>query len=121
MDPDLLQSIIEYREGRHGAAALATVIKASGSTPRNPGTKMIIRPDGRIHGTVGGGCGEAEVIREALQALRDGRPRVYTINLTNEAAVDEGMVCGGRMEVFIELLSPVSANFGNVSGEASAS
>ena len=88
------------------AVALITVIRVKGSTPRKPGAKMIIMPDGQIFGTIGGGCGEAEVKREALDALATLTPTKYTVNMTNDMALEEGMVCGGIMEVFIDILGP---------------
>nr|WP_282706901.1 XdhC/CoxI family protein [Natroniella acetigena] len=92
-------------QGEYECLALATIIKTSGSTPRNTGSKMTILPDGRIFGTVGGGCGEAEVRQKALEVI-NGRldSFVHNIDLSNELAAEEGMICGGKMEVFIERL-----------------
>lgn len=87
-----------------GSAALATIIETRGPTPRKPGAQMIILADGQAFGTIGGGCGESEVRREALEVLRTGESRLYTVDLTADFAADEGMVCGGTMEVFIERL-----------------
>ncbi|MBI2907803.1 MAG: XdhC family protein [Chloroflexi bacterium] len=81
--------------------ATATVIATRGSTPRNVGAKMLIVGDGSFAGTVGGGCGEAEVWQEAMDALKDGKPRLVTIDLTNDYE-EEGMICGGIMDVFID-------------------
>jgi xanthine dehydrogenase accessory factor len=86
--------------GEH--VALATVIGVDGSAPRATGARMIVWPDGRIHGTIGGGNFEYQVIRAALDALREGRPRRYAVHLTR----DLGMCCGGAMEVFIEPMGP---------------
>ena len=68
---------------------------------------MLIREDGYIVGTIGGGCAEAEVRREALSVMVDSRPRIYRVDLTDEAAEEEGMVCGGIMDV---LLEPLASN-----------
>lgn len=85
--------------------ALATVAAARGSTPRRPGARMLVWPDGSFCGTIGGGCGEAEVRAEAMEALRDGRPRLVRVDLTNP--IDgEDRICGGVMDVFIEPISP---------------
>lgn len=65
---------------------------------------MLVLRDGRIFGTIGGGCGEAEVCREALSALDSLSPTTYIVNMTNDMAEEEGMVCGGKMEVFIDIL-----------------
>ncbi|MES2641148.1 MAG: xanthine dehydrogenase accessory protein XdhC [Myxococcota bacterium] len=86
--------------GEH--VALTTVIGVDGSAPRATGARMIVWPDGRIHGTIGGGNFEYQVIRAALEALRVGRPRRYAVHLTR----DLGMCCGGAMEVFIEPMGP---------------
>lgn len=89
-------------------AALATVVATRGSTPREAGARMIVYPDGSIWGTVGGGCGEAEVRRAALDVIESGRPRLLTIDLSGFFG-DEHEVCGGRMEVFVEPLGPRKA------------
>jgi xanthine dehydrogenase accessory factor len=91
----------------HAAAAgervaLATVIGVNGSAPRSAGARMVVWPDGRIAGTVGGGNFEARVIEAALEALREGTPRRFQVHLTR----DLGMCCGGAMEVYIEPLAP---------------
>jgi xanthine/CO dehydrogenase XdhC/CoxF family maturation factor len=85
-------------------AVLVTIVETRGSTPRKAGSQMLILPDGRTYGTIGGGCGEAEVRREALMALDENRSGLYTVTMLNEAAADEGMVCGGVMEVFIQII-----------------
>ena len=84
--------------------ALATVVEASGSTPAKLGAKMLVLPDGGTVGTVGGGCAEAEVWQVAREVVRTGAPRLIAIDLTGENAEEEGMVCGGRMELFVEPL-----------------
>ena len=81
-----------------GVGALATVIKASGSTPQEPGARLLLRGDGSVVGTVGGGAVEHAVIRLLGEVRIDGRPRVVVLDL----ARDLGMCCGGRMEVFVE-------------------
>ncbi|MEW6662361.1 MAG: XdhC family protein [Bacillota bacterium] len=81
---------------------LATITRTWGSTPRKPGAQMLIFPDGRTEGTIGGGCGEAEVKRRAMYLFAAPEPVLLTLDLTAELAEEEGMVCGGRMEVFIE-------------------
>lgn len=86
------------------AFAIVTIINTKGSTPRKPGTKMLVTQDGQVFGTIGGGCGEAEVRREALNALSVLKPSRYMVNMTQENAAEEGMVCGGLMEVFIDIL-----------------
>lgn len=87
------------RSGKH--FAVATVVGTRGSTPRKIGAKMLVVSDGSFSGTVGGGCGEAEVWQEAMDALKDNKPRLVTIDLTNDYE-EGGMICGGVMEVFVE-------------------
>ena len=85
---------------------LATVAAARGSTPRKPGAKMAVRQDGSFCGTIGGGCGEAEVIRAALDVLQSGQPRTVFVDLTEPIARESVGVCGGIMNIFVERLSP---------------
>jgi xanthine dehydrogenase accessory factor len=105
MDPNLTAALKELCNS-DGAGALVTIISVKGSTPRKAGAKMLVRPDGQIFGTIGGGCGEAEVRREALHALDSLMPAKYVVNMNQELAADEGMVCGGVMEVFIDIYPP---------------
>ncbi len=94
------------REGE--SLVLATVASSRGSTPRNPGAKMAVRPDGSICGTIGGGCGEAEVWQAAMDTMRDGQPRLVTVDLTEDVE-GEDKICGGVMDVFLERLLPGGA------------
>lgn len=86
------------------AAALATIIQKKGSVPRNVGSKMIIFKNGRIIGTIGGGCGEGEVIEKAMEVIETGVPGKHTVDLTKGLFYEDGGICGGTFEVFIELL-----------------
>ncbi len=88
-------------------AALATVIRTQGSVPRHAGSKMIVYPDGRIAGTVGGGLLEARAIEAALQSLKTGQPEVIEYHMSDMSQGDVG-ICGGTVEVFVEpvLLPP---------------
>ncbi|UCF21745.1 MAG: XdhC family protein [Gemmatimonadota bacterium] len=85
-------------------AVLATVVRAKGSTPRAAGSKMLIGADGELVGTIGGGCGEAEVLEAARQVLETGKPRIVQVNLTDDIYSWSPAVCGGVMEVFVEPL-----------------
>jgi xanthine/CO dehydrogenase XdhC/CoxF family maturation factor len=80
---------------------VATVASARGSTPRKAGAKMAVRPDGTFCGTIGGGCGEAEVWQEAMNVLQSGQPKLVTVDLT-ESPEGEDKICGGIMQVFVE-------------------
>ena len=88
--------VLLLESGARGA--LATVIRASGSTPQQPGARLLLFPDGRTVGTVGGGAIEKDVIDALAQCIADGRSQV----LARDLARDLGMCCGGRMEVFVE-------------------
>lgn len=91
-------------EGR--VCALATVVATRGSTPRKVGARMVVDPDGSLVGTVGGGCGEAEVIEAALDVLRTGLARRVQVDLTEDFASWSPAVCGGTMDVFVEPVGP---------------
>jgi xanthine dehydrogenase accessory factor len=82
--------------------AVATIVRTRGSSPREVGARMLVRPDGATDGTVGGGCGEAEVWRTAIEVMADSQPRMVEVNLTNEIAIDTDGVCGGIMDIFVE-------------------
>ena len=86
-------------------AVVATVAATRGSTPRRAGARMLIRADGSSFGTIGGGCGEAEVIVAAMEAYEDGRPRLVRVDLTNPLDGDD-KICGGVMDVFVERIEP---------------
>ena len=86
-------------------AVLATVAATRGSTPRRSGARMLVRSDGSFCGTIGGGCGEAEVIHAAMEAHADGRPRLVQVDLTNPLDGDD-KICGGVMDVFVERIQP---------------
>ncbi|MGH7408552.1 MAG: XdhC family protein [Candidatus Methylomirabilales bacterium] len=92
---------------RQEAVAVATVIASRGSTPREVGAKMLILDEGRILGTVGGGCGEAQVLWEAVRVLREGQPRLTEVDLTGVIDDESPTNCGGIMEIFIDRLSRV--------------
>ncbi len=82
--------------------AVATVVSVKGSVPREMGAKMIIHPEGRHVGTVGGGCGEHEVILAGLDIVRTGEPQMVRGDLTEEVSLESLGVCGGSMDVFVE-------------------
>ncbi len=98
----ILQKLAEL-ERKGEAVALATVVRAQGSVPRHDGSKMLIYPDGRIEGTIGGGDMESRVIKEARAALEDGETRVLSYAFRDVQKGDVG-VCGGKVEVFVEPL-----------------
>ena len=83
-------------------AAMATIIRTKGSTPQQCGAKMVIFDDGSFLGTVGGGCVEADIYAEAKEVMRTGHAGLFNFNLAGDIEDDEGMVCGGNMDVLIE-------------------
>ena len=82
--------------------AVATIVRTRGSSPREVGARMLIKPDGQTDGTVGGGCGEAEVWRTALEVMADEQPRMVVVDLTNDIAMSTDGVCGGVLDIFVE-------------------
>ncbi len=94
----------ERNEGR--ACALATIVNATGSIPSYQTAKMLVREDGTIAGTVGGGAAEAAIIAEAKVVLASGVSRMVTYDLHENPQMDIGMVCGGSLNVYIEAIQP---------------
>ncbi len=90
-------------------AALVTIIRAQGSTPQRVGAKMLVYPDGRIVGTIGGGCYENEASLKARTAIKTRQPMIAEYELADDLAEDSGLICGGQMEVYIEPLEPAPA------------
>ena len=98
-----LYQLINEAEGRGERIVVATVAQTKGSTPQQRGAKMVFFESGKVAGTVGGGCIEAEVWAEARAALRSGQSAWHHFSLTAEEASEEGMVCGGTMDIFIDV------------------
>jgi xanthine dehydrogenase accessory factor len=88
------------------AVALATIVQTGGSTPRRVGTKMLIRPDGTSMGTIGGGALEAAIIKAAQEALIEGKSRLVHYGLRADQHREDLGVCGGDLEVFIDVIAP---------------
>jgi xanthine dehydrogenase accessory factor len=86
--------------------AVATIVSVKGSVPREVGAKMIIHPEGRHVGTVGGGCGEHDVILAGLDVARTGVPQMVHVDLTEDVSMESLGVCGGIMDVFVERWTP---------------
>ena len=102
---DIYEQIVELRrQGRRGA--VATITNVRGSIPSFQTAKMLVRDDGSIAGTIGGGCVEAEVWQAAREVMEEEKPRSLTFNLNNNPKYDTGLVCGGTLEVFIEPVLP---------------
>jgi xanthine dehydrogenase accessory factor len=102
---DIYEQIVELRrQGRRGA--VATITNVRGSIPSFQTAKMLVRDDGSIMGTIGGGCVEAEVWQVAREVMEQGKPRTLSFNLNNNPKYDTGLVCGGTLEIFIEPVLP---------------
>lgn len=103
-DREVLAAAAELeRTGREGI--MAAVVETRGSSPRKAGARMLVHPDGRITGTVGGGQGEAMAIEQARQALAAGENRLCHLDMTSSVTSREGMVCGGSMVLLLENLA----------------
>ena len=102
---DVYEEAVRLRRvGRR--AALATIVRSLGSTPRKDCAKMLVREDGSIVGTIGGGAVEAEVCRQALQVIQRGEAQLLTYEFKGEDADEEVLICGGTLEVFVEPILP---------------
>jgi xanthine dehydrogenase accessory factor len=100
----IYQALVEI-EKNHEFAALCTVTKSEGSTPRHVGSKMLVYPDGHFIGTVGGGEVEQRILKEALASMEDCESRSLHYNMVDPARGDPG-TCGGQLEVFVEPILP---------------
>lgn len=102
---DVFEELVRLR--RLGQkCALATIVQTNGSIPSYLSAKLLVREDGSLAGTIGGGCVEAEVWNAAREAMQDGKSRRLSFSLGEEAAYDNGLICGGQLEVFIEPVEP---------------
>lgn len=104
MTVDIYKALSEIEQNNE-SAALCTVVKSIGSTPRHVGSKMLVYPDGKFIGTVGGGDLEHRVLDEAWIAMTDGESRLLTYRMSDPSRGDPG-VCGGTVEVFVEPILP---------------
>jgi xanthine dehydrogenase accessory factor len=98
-----LYNLIGDANARGERVVVATVAHTRGSTPQRRGAKMLFFENGETAGTVGGGCVEAEVWAEARETMRNGLPALHRFALTADEASEEGMVCGGTMDIFIDI------------------
>jgi xanthine dehydrogenase accessory factor len=107
---DVLEEVVRLRRAGQ-RCALATIVEVNGSIPSFESAKMLVREDGSIVGTIGGGCVEAEVWNAAREVMETGKPRRLKFNLGQDAAYDEGLICGGQLEVFVDPIEPQSQVF----------
>ena len=98
---EILEQAARWREAGKGVA-LATVVNTWGSSPRPLGSKLAVDSEGAFIGSVSGGCVEGAVVTEALETIRDGKPRLLDFGVTNEQAWEVGLACGGKIEIFVE-------------------
>jgi xanthine dehydrogenase accessory factor len=117
---DIYEEIVKLRkEGRRGA--VATIVNVRGSIPSFETAKMLVRDDGSIFGTIGGGCVEADVWRAAREVMEEEKPRTLTFDLNQNPKYDTGLVCGGTLDVFIEPVLPPALLYIFGAGHVSAS
>jgi xanthine dehydrogenase accessory factor len=104
---DIYEEIVKLRRaGRKGA--VATIVNVRGSIPSYKTAKMLVRDDGSIVGTIGGGCVEADVWQAAREVMEQEKPRTLTFNLNQDPKFDTGLVCGGTLEIFLEPILPTA-------------
>ena len=100
-DDEVLEEAASWRaEGKD--VALATVVSTWGSSPRPVGSHLAIDAAGKFIGSVSGGCIEGAVVHEALDVIKDGKPKLLEYGVTNDMAWEVGLACGGRVQVFVE-------------------
>src|SRR6201997_2142826 len=102
---DLFEEIVRMRKAGQ-RAALATIVHTNGSSPSYESSRMLVREDGSIAGTIGGGCVEADVWAAAKEVMARETPRKMVFQLNNEASYDSGLICGGTVEIFVEPILP---------------
>src|SRR5215472_5649333 len=105
---DLYEELVRLR--RLGQkCAMATIVQVRGSIPSYESAKLLVREDGSMVGTIGGGCVEAEVWNAAREVISGGKPRHMSFSLGQDAAYDNGLICGGQLDVFVECIEPQPA------------
>jgi xanthine dehydrogenase accessory factor len=105
MNHDVFEAVAAaLRQGEE--AAMVTIVSAQGSTPQRVGAKMVVFADGRMVGTIGGGCYENDAFWKARDVLRTRQPQIVRYELTDDFAEESGLICGGQMEVYIEPVEP---------------
>jgi xanthine dehydrogenase accessory factor len=120
---DIYEELVRLRRASE-SCALATIVEVRGSIPSYETAKLLVRGDGSMAGTIGGGCVEAEVYSAAREVIRTGQPQRLNFTLNQDAAGDNGLICGGQLEVFIEPVLPQPRAFifgaGHISKSLSA-
>jgi xanthine dehydrogenase accessory factor len=107
---DVYEEVVRLRKlGQK--CALATIVQVNGSIPSYESAKLLVREDGSMIGTIGGGCVEAEVWNAAREVMETEKPRHLSFNLGQDAAYDNGLICGGQLDVFVEPVLPQPGAF----------
>jgi xanthine dehydrogenase accessory factor len=105
VNSEVFAAVAEALE-RGEAAALVTIVSTTGSTPQRVGAKMLVFADGRLVGTIGGGCYENDAFWKARESLRTRKAQLVRYELSDDFAQETGLICGGQMEVYIEPIEP---------------
>ena len=105
MNREVFSAVADALE-RGEPAALVTIVSTTGSTPQRVGAKMLVFGDGRIVGTIGGGCYENDAFWKAREAIKSRRPELVHYELSDDFAQETGLICGGQMDVYIEPIEP---------------
>src|SRR6266851_2848470 len=105
MSQEVLTELVKALE-RGDEVALVTIVAAQGSTPQRVGAKMVVYPDGRTVGTIGGGCYENDALGKAREAIATGKPALVKYDLNDDFVQESGLICGGQMEVYIDPIAP---------------
>lgn len=103
---DVYEELVALRQTGQ-KCAMATIVEVAGSIPSFQSAKMLIREDGSMVGTIGGGCTEAEVWQAARDVIETEKPRMLEFNLGQDAAYDNGLICGGQLNVYVEPVLPI--------------
>ncbi len=99
-DEVMAEAALWFEQGKQ--VALATVVHTWGSSPRPMGSQLAVDATGTFVGSVSGGCIEGAVVHEALEVIKDGKPRLLEYGVTNEMAWEVGLACGGKINIFVE-------------------
>ena len=105
MNQEVFAAVAEALE-KGEPAALVTIVSTTGSTPQRVGAKMLVFPDGRMVGTIGGGCYENDAFWKAREAITTRKPQLLHYELDDDFAQETGLICGGQMSVYIEPIEP---------------
>jgi xanthine/CO dehydrogenase XdhC/CoxF family maturation factor len=106
---DILEYVDEWtNEGEQ--VAVATVVAASGSTPRPVGAKLVVTKSGKMQGSVSGGCVEGAVFQTAMEVMDSGIPQLVSFGISDEMGWEVGLSCGGEIEVFVEPVKQTNAS-----------